>query len=101
MVYLTAPALEVGGCQYPAVPQKILTIFFFVALFGQGISTIALDLFWIYFVLLKYTGKKDSLSKLVGGFLPLVFFLFSFFVCGFFVLFYFCLFFVGLVLVCF
>lgn len=98
MVYLTAPALEVGGCQYPAVPQKILTIFFFVALFGQGISTIALDLFWVYFVLLKYTGKKDSLSKLVGGFLPLVFFFVWFFLC---VGFLFCFIFVCLFLVCF
>lgn len=48
------------------MPKKFLTIVFFVTLFGQDISTLALDLFWVYFVLLRYTGKKDSLSKLEG-----------------------------------
>lgn len=48
------------------MPKKFLTIVFFVTLFGQDISTLALDLFWVYFVHLRYTGKKDSLSKLEG-----------------------------------
>lgn len=58
------------------MPKKFLTIVFFVTLFGQDICTIALDLFWVYFVLLRYTGKKDSLLSKLEGVSSFLFFFF-------------------------